>query len=86
VVAGIDLFQQRWTEHALEALRGLSSPRAMVIRDGRQFSLLHPLDILICRAGGRQSPLVRRLEAGQEQGRCLASKVNMDSEPSIHES
>jgi P-type Ca2+ transporter type 2C len=36
VVVGIDLYQQRKTEHALEALRDLSSPRAMVIRDGKQ--------------------------------------------------
>ena len=35
-VVGIDLYQQRKTEHALKALRDLSSPRAMVIRDGRQ--------------------------------------------------
>jgi Ca2+-transporting ATPase len=35
-VVGIDLYQQRKTEHALEALRDLSSPRAMVIRDGEQ--------------------------------------------------
>ena len=35
-VVGIDLYQQRKTEHALEALRDLSSPRAMVIRDGQQ--------------------------------------------------
>ena len=36
VVVGIDLYQQRKTEHALEALRDLSSPRALVVRDGRQ--------------------------------------------------
>lgn len=36
VVVGIDLYQERKTEHALEALRDLSSPRAMVIRDGKQ--------------------------------------------------
>jgi len=36
VVVGIDLYQQRKTEHALEALRDLSSPRAMVVRDGQQ--------------------------------------------------
>ena len=36
VVVGIDLYQQRKTEHALEALRDLSSPRAMVVRDGMQ--------------------------------------------------
>ena len=36
VVIGIDLYQERKTEHALEALRDLSSPRAVVIREGRQ--------------------------------------------------
>ena len=36
VVVGIDLYQQRKTEHALEALRDLSSPRAMVVRGGEQ--------------------------------------------------
>ena len=34
VVMGITLFQERKTERALEALRDLSSPRALVIRDG----------------------------------------------------
>ncbi|MBF0564196.1 MAG: ATPase, partial [Nitrospirae bacterium] len=33
VVIGITLYQQRKTERALEALRDLSSPRALVIRD-----------------------------------------------------
>ena len=36
VVLGINLYQQRKTEHALEALRDLSSPRALVVRDGQQ--------------------------------------------------
>ncbi|RPI34846.1 MAG: ATPase, partial [Nitrospiraceae bacterium] len=36
VVMGITLYQERKTERALEALRDLSSPRAMVIRDGKQ--------------------------------------------------
>ena len=31
---GITLYQERKTERALEALRDLSSPRALVIRDG----------------------------------------------------
>ncbi len=34
VVIVITLFQQRRTERALEALRDLSSPRALVVRDG----------------------------------------------------
>jgi Ca2+-transporting ATPase len=36
VVVGITLYQERKTERALEALRDLSSPRALVIRDGMQ--------------------------------------------------
>src|SRR5579864_4283352 len=36
VVLGISLYQQRKTERALEALRDLSSPRALVIRDGKE--------------------------------------------------
>ncbi|NLV43390.1 MAG: cation-translocating P-type ATPase [Candidatus Hydrogenedentes bacterium] len=36
VVMGITIVQERRTEHALDALRDLSSPRALVIRDGRQ--------------------------------------------------
>ena len=36
VVMAITLYQERKTERALEALRDLSSPRALVIRDGKQ--------------------------------------------------
>jgi len=36
VVLGISLYQQRKTERALEALRDLSSPRALVIRSGKE--------------------------------------------------
>jgi Ca2+-transporting ATPase len=36
VVMGITLYQERKTERALEALRDLSSPRALVIRNGVQ--------------------------------------------------
>ena len=36
VVMGITLYQERKTARALEALRDLSSPRALVIRDGQQ--------------------------------------------------
>jgi len=35
LIMGITLYQERKTERALEALRDLSSPRAMVIRDGK---------------------------------------------------
>jgi Ca2+-transporting ATPase len=36
IVIAITLFQEQKTERALEALRDLSSPRALVIRDGHQ--------------------------------------------------
>ncbi len=36
VVIGLTLYQQRKTERALEALRDLSSPRALVVRGGQQ--------------------------------------------------
>ena len=36
VVIGISIYQEHKTEHALAALRDLSSPRALVVRDGEQ--------------------------------------------------
>ncbi len=39
VVMGITIVQERRTERALEALKDLSSPRALVIRDGRQMRI-----------------------------------------------
>lgn len=36
LIIGITFYQERRTERALEALRDLSSPRALVIRDGEQ--------------------------------------------------
>ena len=39
VVMGITIVQERRTEHALEALRDLTSPRALVIRAGRRLRI-----------------------------------------------
>src|SRR5664279_2796929 len=36
VIMGITIIQERRTERALDALRDLSSPRALVIREGKQ--------------------------------------------------
>jgi len=38
-ILGIDLYQQNKTERALDALRDLSSPRALVIRDSQQMRI-----------------------------------------------
>lgn len=39
VVIGISIYQERKTENALTALRDLSSPRALVVRDGNQIRI-----------------------------------------------
>ena len=39
VVIGISLYQEHKTENALAALRDLSSPRALVVRDGQQLRI-----------------------------------------------
>ncbi len=57
VVMGITIFQERKTENALDALKNLSSPRALVIRDGKQIRIpgreVVPDDILILAEGDR---------------------------------
>ena len=57
LVIGIEIYQQRKTERALEALRDLSSPRALVIRDGHRQRIagreVVPGDILVLSEGDR---------------------------------
>src|SRR3989339_236688 len=57
VVVGITFYQERKTERTLEALKNLSSPRALVIRDGIQKRIggrdVAREDILILREGDR---------------------------------
>jgi len=57
VVMGITIYQDRKTERALEALRDLTSPRALVIREGQQKRIpgrevVHS-DILVLNEGDR---------------------------------
>jgi Ca2+-transporting ATPase len=57
VVFGITFYQERKAERALEALRNLSSPRALVIRNGKQTRIsgreVVKGDILVLREGDR---------------------------------
>jgi Ca2+-transporting ATPase len=57
VVMAITIIQQRRTENALEALRDLASPRALVLRDGQHSRIpgreVVPGDILIVAEGDR---------------------------------
>jgi len=57
VVMGLTLYQERKTERALEALRDLSSPRALVIRDGQHKRIagreVVPGDLIVLSEGDR---------------------------------
>lgn len=57
VVMGITLYQERKTERALEALRDLSSPRALVIREGEEKRIagrdVVPGDLIVLSEGDR---------------------------------
>jgi len=57
VVVGITFYQERKTERALDALKNLSSPRALVIRNGEQKQIfgkeLVQDDIIVLREGDR---------------------------------
>ncbi len=57
IVMAIELVQERKTERALEALKNLSSPRALVIRDGNQVRVpgreVVPDDLIILAEGDR---------------------------------
>jgi len=57
VIVSITIYQERKTEKALEALKNLSSPRALVIRDGKQINIagreVVTGDIIILKEGNR---------------------------------
>lgn len=57
VVVTITLVQELKSERALEALKDLSSPRALVVRDGREFRIpgreVVPGDLVLLREGDR---------------------------------
>src|SRR5271166_2916989 len=66
VVIGISIYQEHKTEHALAALRDLSSPRALVVRDGVQQRIagrdVVRGDALVLHAGDRVPADARLLE------------------------
>ena len=57
IVMGITLYQERKTERALESLRDLSSPRALVIREGEEKRIagrdVVPGDLIVLAEGDR---------------------------------
>ena len=71
VVLGLTLYQEGKTERAIQALRDLSSPRARVIRDGRQ-QLIAGLelvcgDIMLLAEGDRVAADAELLSGGELQ-------------------
>ncbi|HXK32534.1 MAG TPA: cation-translocating P-type ATPase [Dehalococcoidia bacterium] len=57
LIVVIDLYQERRTERALEALRDLASPRALVLREGRSLRIpgreVVPGDLMVLSEGDR---------------------------------
>ena len=77
VVIGITLYQERKTERALEALRDLSSPRALVIRDGAPDADPGP-------RGGARGPARRQPRAtGSPADALLLSGANLSADESL---
>ncbi len=74
-VIGITLFQERRTQRALEALRDLSAPRALVIRGGRKMRVpgreVVPGDLLALHEGDRIAADATLLEGELEVGESL---------------
>jgi len=70
VVIGITLAQERKTQRALESLRDLSAPRALVIRDGRELRIagrdVVRGDLLVLHEGDRVAADARLLEGQLE--------------------
>lgn len=70
-VVGISLYQEYRSSRALEALRDLSSPRALVVRDGKEKRIagadVVPGDILIVKEGDRVAADCILLESAHVQ-------------------
>ncbi|MFZ3221459.1 MAG: HAD-IC family P-type ATPase, partial [Rhodoferax sp.] len=70
VVIGITLAQERKTQRALESLRDLSAPRALVLRDGQEHRVAGREvvrgDVLVLREGDRIAADARLLEGQLE--------------------
>ena len=67
VVMGVELVQERKTERALDALRDLASPRALVLRDGQRVRIagrdVVPGDLMLLTEGDRVAADAELLQA-----------------------
>ncbi|EJL88493.1 cation transport ATPase [Polaromonas sp. CF318] len=75
LIVALTLFQERKTQRALEALRELSAPRALVIRDGRELRIacreVVRGDVLVLREGDRIAADADLLEGALEADESL---------------
>lgn len=88
VVVAITILQERRTEHALARLRDLSSPRALVIRDGVQQRIAGPDvvvgDIILLREGDRvpaDGAVLAATAMGVDESILTGESLPVDKEP-----
>jgi Ca2+-transporting ATPase len=87
VIIGITLYQERKAEHALEALRELSSPRALVLREGKKLRIQGKEvvrdDIVLIHEGDRvpaDGVLVACSNVGVDESLLTGESVPVDKE------
>ncbi len=77
VVMGIEFYQEKKTEKALDALKDLASPRALVIRDGQERRIagrdVVTGDIVILQEGDRVPADAAMLHTTQPDGRRIVA-------------
>jgi Ca2+-transporting ATPase len=90
VVVAITIFQERRTEHALARLRDLSSPRALVIRDGAELRIagrdVVVGDRLLLREGDRvpaDGVLVSATALSADESILTGESLPVDKTPSV---
>lgn len=75
LIVALTLFQERKTQRALQALRELSAPRALVLRDGRELRIacreVVRGDVLVLREGDRIAADAELLEGALEADESL---------------
>src|SRR5487761_2416337 len=91
VVVSISFFQERKTERALEALRDLSSPRALVMRDGEQRRIAGREvvrgDLLVLSEGDRvpaDAVLLSGLNLSADESLLTGESVPVHKTPAAH--
>ncbi len=93
LILGITIYQENKTEKTLFALKELSSPRAVVIREGKQLRIpgreVVPEDIVILNEGDRIPADIQLIEGGPlsvDESIITGESYPLDKSPSLKES